>query len=152
MVVVACTAVCTTNNYVQCLYNQQQVCRSIAVQLCPLPRKSPYASRSCTVILFERRLGSENKELAKQWQSCSSMRHPTSRPQEQIQQGQDLNVNQTTFQLSFCFQLRKSSTASCSKTKKDDVVQVYGPRRLRDVPSIPSMGKTLGSCQSNLRK
>ena len=40
---------------------------------------------------------SENKELAKQWQMCLSMKHPTSRPQEQIQQGQDLNVNQTTF-------------------------------------------------------
>ena len=44
---------------------------------------------------------SENKELAKQWQKYSSMKHPSSRPQEQIQQGQDLNVNQTTLQLNF---------------------------------------------------
>ena len=45
---------------------------------------------------------SENKELAKQWQQYSSMKHPSSRPQEQIQRGQDLNVNQTTAQLNFC--------------------------------------------------
>ena len=46
---------------------------------------------------------SENEELAKQLQKYSSMKHPSSHTQDQIQQGQDLNVNQTTSQLSFLF-------------------------------------------------
>ena len=46
---------------------------------------------------------SENKELAKQWQQYSSKKHPTRRPLEQIGNGPELNVHQSTFQLSFFF-------------------------------------------------
>ena len=46
---------------------------------------------------------SDNKALAKAWQKYTQRKHPTSREQEEIQQGQDLNVNITTFQFSVFF-------------------------------------------------